>query len=303
MERYRWILNEKMTIQLSSYQQKENDGNPASQPLNYKEEYDADVAGIPVRRLLELGFSFRDYRPEMEDKFFFLKYYRYPDALDHKKTVEKTFKAYHLDKLEAFETFEAFAGQRKNIHVKKGIVGGADRKFSPDNPFPELKISGTDAQTELDASIFASALYIKPKDSAAPFSSRASCVAHSHLGLREFISELRSVYGQSLTFIGKDDGFSYYVDNSPVEKSADLAVLKFPEEATFFDDNYEKYPMLQDPETLFLSAILLIGRALYSGPLNFDKHQMDLDDLKSLPQAVENHVLEVIAVVDFNLNQ
>ena len=176
-----------------------------------------------------------------------------------------------------------FVDRRTHLCVKLGLVAKKDRQFgaaapssvkgisSVRGPFPPFVVTlSSDSQARFNRRIPFYSLYLEPAAPATAGKSENERAAWSAGGVREFTHVLLDHYAHTLVEVAgaRSEKYRYFVERPAFRKlksgsaSEYLVVFKVPREPLVFD-NWRELPMPQDPNTVFLSGLLLVHRTIY----------------------------------------
>ncbi|MFZ5812781.1 MAG: hypothetical protein ACOY4F_12105, partial [Thermodesulfobacteriota bacterium] len=235
-----------------------------------------DITNIALSGILGLGFPLPTTRNPDADVFY-LKLFTYPDSLDQVVSTGAVFADFLVDRLSEFPALRDFAAKSGNVRVKKGHIAPKGHSFTPQNPYPPLvvprhsvRVGGKtlSPQQWFDASLPFSSIYLTPAEPEPAGLLEAARAAWSAGGVVAFHREILAFYARTLPELSGVDGakFRYFLASPGTVGAGTVSILKIPREPFVFA-NYADLPMPQDPDTVFLSGLLLLYRTDYAaGP-------------------------------------
>lgn len=227
------------------------EGSGAASPsLGLSPEPCPDITNIPLGALQGLGFPVPG---APEGRTFYMKFYRYPEALDPVQSAARVLEPTLAFQLGGGQELRRFVAEPRAVVVKKGLVDATGRAWDATNPFPPLRAS---SQGELDRSVVFSSLYVQPAEPAPGSPAEASAA-----GVRAFHRELLDLYRR--TFGAPEDGGGTW------RFTDGTRALRVQKEPMVFE-NYRELPMPQDPKRIFLSGLLLVYEDAPGGPRVFE---------------------------------
>ncbi|MBP7633114.1 hypothetical protein KBA41_03010 [Candidatus Ozemobacteraceae bacterium] len=237
----------------------------------------ADITNIDLDGLRGLGFPV-PARPGPGSFTFFLKFFGFPAWLDSTAAANRVADAYGLHFLPDGESLRAWLANRDHLLVKKGFIAPTGKVFDADTPYPALVVPQKDVsadgvsltpQNYFDTYTPFVSLYLNPSDAEPAGLAENVRAAWSGKGVLAFHKALLDAYTKNYTSVKgvEPDKFSYF---RVPGASGTVTILKLPVKPMTFEANWRDLPMPENPEKVFLSALLLIYRYEYTVTTTLD---------------------------------
>lgn len=265
----------------------------------------ADITNIDLDGIRGLGFPL-PARTTPGSSTFFLKFFEFPAWLSAEAAANRVVDRFGLHLLPDAGTFKAWLSKPDNLRVKKGFVAPTGQVFSPDKPYPALVIPQKDVtaagvslapQNYFDKYTPFLSLYLNPAEPEPAGISENDRAVWSGKGVLAFHKALAESYSKNYTSVkgSEPDKYSYF--RLP-GASGTVTILKLPLKPMTFEANWRDLPMPENPEKVFLSALLLIYRYEYqaTGPLG-DGTVVDSPEFAAATKLLDAQVLEAGSVV------
>lgn len=230
----------------------------------------ADITNIDLDGIRGLGFPL-PARTTPGSSTFFLKFFEFPAWLSAEAAANRVIDRFGLHLLPDGGTFKAWLANRDNLRVKKGFVAPTGRVFSADKPYPALVIPQKDVSVE--GSVLAPqkyfdtytpflSLYLNPAEPEPAGISENDRVVWSGKGVLALHKALVESYSKNYTAVKGNEPDTYSYFRLP-GASGTVTILKLPLKPMTFEATWRNLPMPENPEKVFLSALLLIYRYEY----------------------------------------
>lgn len=303
-----WKIDEDLKFHLGYYSELQR-GRYAYCPrsLGLTKDYLPDITNINLKNFLDLGFPVpSEEHPESYN--FFLKFYEYPKTLNSWLSVRKILDPFLVLKTGSGEALKAYLGKEGSVVVKKGFIDLTSRIFDPSHPFPPLTVFAPvveskvtlSPQDDFDSNILFSSLYVKP------VSGTGKSARESSEGVMEFHREILSLYGKAFSVMKAPAGDKtfFFLDDSGCDSvrgsQCSVNVIRVPENPMRFD-NFRDLPMPQNPQSIFLTGLLLIYIDTYRIDTGCDSANLqDFEWLRAHSVKTYSHVLEIGSVIDLS---
>ena len=284
--------------------------SPAS--AGFFPSYAPDITNISLRGLIDLEFPVPKEAGADRLKFY-LKFYRFPESLDPQVTMHRLLNDFLLYKMNGGENVYSYAAKRENLWIKKGHIAADSFRFSATAAFPPLRVPSSGnpavpAQEKFDQAISFSSLYVKPAEPLPTQLNRDQQAAWSTGGLINFHRELERLYLSSYAELQGVDGDKYRYfgrieyNQGSRDATGALTVLRVLRQPMVFV-NYASLPMPHDPARIFLTGLVLVHKAVYTGrnPAGVMSGEIKIGStaFEAVYTKVSAHVLEIGSVVIF----
>ncbi len=271
-----WKIDEELKFHLAYLPAEENElskGGEVETPLSqgYTEDYLPDISNINLAAITGLGFPLPAV-DKAEDYNLYLKLYEFPESFEVLHSTFPVMEDYFFDKMDKRDILRSFVKSSGNVAVKKAFIERSDKVFTPDDPFPPLRVSADDPQAQgtFNSNIRFYSLYLNPEKAKENFATHDELARWSAEGVLAFHRELIDVYCHNLVEVSglEPDRYFYFLDKDYSGEAEYIygqdciAIIKVPRKAMVFD-NWRDLPMPADPKHMFLSGLLLLYRTVY----------------------------------------
>lgn len=273
-----WKIDERMKFQFAFFIAEEpRDPRPFDMvpPVPVGPGFDPAVPEITNNdfdAVCHLGFPFPN-RNQPGKFTLYLKFFEFPESLCGCISTKRLIDAFLLHCLPSYPRLRSYLIRRDNLRVKKAFIGPTGYPFTALTPYPPFLIprhgkvadgQADSSQAYFDAHIPFASLYLEPAAPPPPGLNEEATVAWSGMGVLAFHQELLEAYDRVLEPNEGPDGAthrSFRVPSAPGDRT--VTILKVPREPMIFTKDWRERPMPEDPERVFLSALLLIHREEY----------------------------------------
>ena len=271
----------------------------------FSPEYEPDISGMNLSRLLSLGFDVPAQANPKECRFYF-KLYLFPEGIKSKNITNKCIMDFGLNVSPHYDILKKYFEDKNNLVVKFAVIGRSNEKFTKENPFPQFEATDTpEFNKYFESHIPYYSLHLKPFPGKREFLTESEAVAFSRAGVRGFHNELIAGYKKNFRELGglKNSDFYYFLNENFKNRGTSLIIIQIPKKI-ISSDNWKDFSMPQDPKHLFLTSLLLVRSTEYILKDNVSyRHNSNIpkvggEEFNKTFRKGKAEMLEVVSVMD-----